>query len=169
MWILLYKATRDGFRAQDLHRLSNGQTQTMSIIKTEQDHLFGGYASVAWSSAETYISDPQAFIFTLTNPNSISPTRYLINTLLKQYAFYHGVSYGPTFGGGHGIYVRSCSNSAGSYFNFPHSYMDTTGLGSETFTGNRTFTATEIEVYKLVGWRHNRTEFDLSSMRNQCF
>lgn len=150
-WQLLYKATRDGFRGQDFHRLCDGRPQTMSIIKSRNGYLLGGYAHAAWNSSNTYTNDPRAFLFTLVNPNSIQPTRYLVRGGAEQYALYNGATYGPTFGGGHDILVSGASPNATSYTSFAHSYMDTTGMGQRTFTGNYTYVVADVEVYRLLG------------------
>lgn len=150
-WKLLYKATRDGFRGQDFHRLCDGHPQTMNIIKSKNGYLFGGYAHTAWNSSNTYTNDPRAFLFTLVNPNSIQPMRYLVRGGSEHSAFYNYGIYGPTFGGGHDIFVSGASPNATSYINFPFSYSDTTGMGSRTFTGNYTYVVADVEVYRLLG------------------
>jgi hypothetical protein len=150
-WKLLYKATRDGFEAADFHRFCNGQAPTMTIIQSQQGYLFGGYTNVAWNSSYNYGNDPHSFIFTLSSPHSILPTRYLITGGKEQYAIFDVPSYGPTFGGGHDIYVPDKSNATDGYTNFPHTYTDTTRKGSVTFSGNYSFRTSDIEVYKLLG------------------
>ncbi|CAF1168933.1 unnamed protein product [Adineta ricciae] len=150
-WKLLYKATRDGFGSTDFHRLCDNHAPTMTVIQSTNYYLFGGYANLAWNSSGNYINDPHAFIFTLTNPNSIPPTRYLIRGGLEQYGYYDSSSYGPTFGGGHDIYLRNYSNATDCHTSFPATYTDTTNKGSITFTGNFTFRPREIEIYKLLG------------------
>ena len=69
-------------------------------------------------------------------------------------------SYGPTFGGGHDIYLSDkCNENNGSYTNFPHSY----NLASNPYTNNqashtafcgaasgKNFKVIEYEVYKVI-------------------
>ena len=149
-WVLIYKATRDGFRSNDFHRYCNKQGPTMTIIQSKTGgYLFGGYTSVSWQSIDNYAVDNNGpFLFTLTNPHGIPPTKYKIahpKSAIRDHS-----DYGPIFGGGHDInvcdqsYTTTYSNS-----NFPHSYIDTTGKGNATFTGNKNFQTREIEVYKL--------------------
>lgn len=113
-------------------------------------YLFGGYAHAPWNSSDTYTNDPRAFIFTLVNPNSIPPTRYLIKGGQEQYAYYNGADYDPTFGNGHDIYVPDESNETTGHTSFGYTHTDTTGKGTLTFTRNRTFLTNEIEVYKIL-------------------
>jgi len=150
-WQLLYKASRDGFDVNVFHNRCNNNGATMKIIQSNNNYLFGGYTSVAWASSNQYAVDSNAFLFTLTNPHNILPTKYPVQPSKTQHTVYHGNGYGPTFGGGHDLYVCTNSNSNNSsYTNFPNTYTDTTGQGNNTFTGTRNFTASDIEVFKLA-------------------
>ena len=151
LWNLIFKATRDGFRGVDFHRFCDRRTQTVVAIRSKAGYVFGGYARAVWNSSFIYTNDPSAFIFTLVNPNSIPPTRYLIKRGSEQYALYNNPNYGPTFGGGHDIYVPDISNEATGYTNFPISYIDSTGRGALTFNGNLSFETNDIEVYQILG------------------
>ena len=148
-WQLLYKATRDGFRARDFHRLCDSKGPTLTIIKSTNGYLFGGYTRQSWISRYSYVRDTHAFLFTLTNPYSIRPTKYSIINGRQNTAFYGGSNYGPTFGGGHDIYVPDNSKYNNGYTNFGHTYRDTTGRRKNTFTGSYKFKTSEIEVYRI--------------------
>jgi hypothetical protein len=149
-WMLIYKATRDGFGSNDFHRCCDNQGPTMTVIRSKDGgYIFGGYTSVSWRSTEKYAEDMNGpFLFTLINPHGIPPTKYPVNK--TEHSIYDSKGSGPTFGGGYDLLV--CDNSqtkADSYSNFPYSYMDTTNRGSMTFTGNRNFQTSDIEVYRL--------------------
>jgi len=148
---LLYKASRDGFDVNAFHKLCDNKGPTITIVQSTNNYLFGGYTSVAWTSSGSYAVDSNAFLFTLTNPYNIPPTKYPIQSSKTQNAVYHHSTYGPTFGCDHDLHV--CANSSSvnsSYTNFPSNYTDTTGRGNNTFTGNRAFMTTDIEVFKLA-------------------
>ncbi|CAF1263987.1 unnamed protein product [Rotaria magnacalcarata] len=150
-WELIYKATRDGFDANAFHSRCNDRGPTITIIQSNNNYLFGGYTAIPWTSDNSYKSDTTAFLFTLTNSHSIPPTKYLIDSSKAVYTVNHNSGYGPTFGGGHDIYLTNASNANNSsYTNFPYTYLDTTGKGNDTFTGARNFTASDIEVFKLA-------------------
>jgi hypothetical protein len=150
-WELIYKALHDGFDANAFHIQCNNKGPTITIIQSDDDYLFGGYTSVAWTSSGAWAVDSNAFLFTLTNPHNIPPTKYPIQRSRKANAVYHKHGYGPTFGAGHDLHVASNSNSNyTSYATFPYAYSDTTGQGSNTFTGHRNFTVADIEVFKLA-------------------
>ena len=40
---LLYQATRDGFSAKAFHQKCDGYQNTLTIIKTNGNYVFGGY------------------------------------------------------------------------------------------------------------------------------
>jgi len=145
---LIYKATKDGFAAADFHQKCDGKGPTLTVIKSTGGHLFGGYTSKQWSSAKNRFGDDSAFLFTLTNPHNIPPTKYSIS---GSDAIYDEPTYHATFGGGHDIRVYSNAHqNQKSYSVFPHSYDDTTGKGNTTFTGTDNFTVADIEVFSVV-------------------
>jgi len=155
-WHLVYKAARDGFSIDDFHRCSDGQGPTMTIVQTLDKYLFGGYTSVSWNFHQGVIAganDRTAFLFTLSNPHGISPTRYIIKSSGENAIVPNAM--GPTFG--HydiSVYPNSNLNSE-SFIQFPTHYIDTTGKGYLTFTGSTNFTTTDIEIYRLANiWDH---------------
>ena len=153
-WQLIYKASRDGFDAIEFHTRCDNKGPTMTVIRSNNNYLFGGYTSVAWtSSVNGYQNDTNAFLFTLTNPHKIPPTKYQINSAKAECGVYQAANYGPWFGSSSGndllCYANSNSNSS-SYTKFPSSYIDTTGKGNNTFTGAMYFTTSDLEVFQLA-------------------
>ena len=71
-----------------------------------------------------------------------------------QYDIYCNPSYGPTFGGGHDIYVSSNANTTnGSYSNLGHSYKHPqyayrTNEAKSFLAGSFNFLLSEIEIYQ---------------------
>lgn len=151
-WILLYKASRDGFDEGSFHALCDNQGPTMTIILSNNNYLFGGYTAIPWTSDNgSYKNDSTAFLFTLTNPHQIPPTKYLIRSGNTQYAVYHHPSYGSTFGSGHDICLANNRDANMTcYSSFSGTFYDTTGQGNLTFTGAYNFTPSDVEVYKLA-------------------
>ncbi|CAF1062656.1 unnamed protein product [Adineta steineri] len=150
-WKLIYKATCDGFDANAFHSHCNNKGPTMTIIQSNTNYIFGGYTSASWTSSQRWQNDERAFLFTLTNPHNIPPTKYTIRSDRAVNAIYDSSDYGPTFGAGCDIGIHNTSNSNYSnYTYFPLSYDDTTGKGNNTFTGANCFTTSEIEVFKLA-------------------
>ena len=155
-WELIYKATRDGFRAEDFHLCSDSKGPTVTIIQAKNgNYLFGGYTKIPWTGDTYYKRDPAAFVFTLTNPNGIPPTKFSQKGD-HSYSICHGQNCGPIFGGAAEENdmredLRICTEANQndrSKSEFPIAYIDTTGKGATLFTGTKNFMVAEIEVYK---------------------
>lgn len=146
---LLYRSSEDGKSASDFHRKCDSKGPTVTIIRDVNGYVFGGYTAVNWyGGSNAYANDTTAFLFSLKNPRGAAPAKYNRNTSANSYAIYNHNGYGPTFGGGHDIYVDN-THSNGCYLNFPYSYIDSTGAGNATFTGAYNFTPSEIEVWRV--------------------
>ena len=62
---LIYRASRDGFAASSFHSKCDNFSNTVTIIKTISNSVFGGFTSAQWTSDWGYIYDANAFIFIL--------------------------------------------------------------------------------------------------------
>ena len=150
---LIYRGTRDGSDSQTFHNKCDNQGPTIILCKNEKDNIFGGYASISWTSDDNFHAANGSFLFTLTNIHGTAPTKYS-NTQNYNYAVYHYSGCGPTFGGNHDLYI--CSNylnSTSSYATLGYSYPDVLGKGNSIFSGdnNKTnFKLKELEVFKLL-------------------
>ena len=49
---LLYRASRDGWDASDFHRICNDKGATVTVVKSSDGYIFGGYTDVAWGMME---------------------------------------------------------------------------------------------------------------------
>ena len=144
-WKLLYRGSRDGFSSQNFHSKCDNQGPTVTVIKSTTGHLFGGYNADSWDSSGQDKTNPQCFIFTLTNPHGFPPTKFFYKSGRSSYC--HS-GYGPIFGGASDIAVfDNCNSNNCSSTGFPASYDDSLGKGTETFTGADKFTVSEIEVF----------------------
>jgi len=146
---LLFRGTRDG---QNFHDKCDNQGETITLIKNDKGYIFGGYTSIPWSSACSYYSAPNSFIFTLTNIHGTQPNKFISKNDKKE--VYHHNSYGPRFG--YGCDIGICLNCIkdGGWSNFPNTYQDNLGKGKSIFTGdfnndNSNIKIKEIEVFKL--------------------
>jgi len=153
--VLLYRATRDGFEASSFHSKCDGKANTVTIIKTNSNYIFGGYTSAAWNGHVGRITDSAAFIFSLRRNGVSYSDKFGVTQ--SDYAIYSLINYGPTFGSGHDIYVVDNSNvGTGSHANFGYSYALPAGYTYEA-SNTQSFLAgsyngwltTEIEVFQL--------------------
>jgi hypothetical protein len=149
-WTLLYRGSRDGFRAKDFHLKCDKKSPTLTIIKAQDSgFIFGGYTEAEWdSNCMEYRVDPNAFLFSLTNKED-EPCK--MNVVDPTCAIYCESYYGPVFGG-YDLNINddadieeSCSN-LGDAFRHPKYKYSTTE--AETFlAGSLDFRISEIEVY----------------------
>ena len=149
-WELIYKASRDGFDTNAFHTRCDNKGPTMTVVQSNSNYLFGGYTAIAWTSDGGWKKDTTTFLFTLTNPHSIPPTKYVVNPGNVENAVFHSSTYGPTFGSSNDLYLVNNCNSSNSSISFPSGYTDTTGKGNKTFTGSSSFLTSDIEIFKLA-------------------
>ena len=145
---LLYRASRDGFAADRFHAKCDNRARTLTLIKTTNGCVFGGYTEAIWNKHSAYKRDDKAYLFSLVN-KSRQPIRMPIKN--AEYAIYCDEEYGPTFGCGHNIHVSSNSNvNMESYSSLGHSYAFSLATHRSSFlAGSFNFRTTEIEVFQL--------------------
>ena len=149
---LLWRATRDGFKAKDFHRLCNDKPNTLLIIKSTTGYIFGGYASLAWSSSGGSKSDSNAFLFTFCNPANM-PLKLNIKKEEEEWAVYHDSEWGPTFGSDLFVSGEPNTNNKSRYspkhYDEPNGQKNVNGgifvLGGSTAN----FQTAEIEVFQV--------------------
>ena len=146
-WTLLYRGTRDGFCAINFHSKCDGHSNTLTLCKAkETSYIFGGFTTIGWDSSSGFKSDPNAFLFSLTNKDNQPCKMKQIDT--NQSIYCHS-GYGPIFGA-NDLYICDNSNTtAGSYSDLGHSYQHPQpSQGYSYLAGSHPFQLSEIEVYK---------------------
>ena len=155
---LLFRSSRDGASAAAFHSRCDAQGPTLTLIKDTDGNVFGGYASVQWSSlaadAGSFRSgimcynDPAAFLFTVVNPHADPPA--LFPSKADGYSIRCDSSFGPCF---RDLYVSGAFDG-GSSTNIGYGYAlhgDATRHSGETvLTGARHFAPAEVEVWGLA-------------------
>ena len=63
--IRIYRASEDGDKAENFHRLCDGNTNIIILIKTKNGKKIGGYTSIGFSNVNQSILDDTAFIFSI--------------------------------------------------------------------------------------------------------
>ena len=152
-WRLIYRASRDGFGAKDFHLKCDGKSHTLTICKVKGcGFIFGGYTEAIWESLkEKYRTDPNAFVFSLTNKEN-KPLK--MNTTNAKRSIYCSSSLGPIFGDGHDIYIADNANQTmnsysilGDTYKHPEYFQGSDQV--QTFlAGSFEFQLDEIEVYQ---------------------
>ncbi|KAK8789848.1 hypothetical protein WA158_006628 [Blastocystis sp. Blastoise] len=152
-WKLLFRASEHSYSASEFHKYCDNKGETVTLIKhighNNHINIFGGYTNQDWDSSTGYKHYSREFLFTLSNEHNIPPTQY--NNTSGSNAIYCNSSYGPTFGGGHDIYISNqCHSNTSSYSN-PHSYsFYNTSQGSTLFANMSSFTVEDYEVWGRI-------------------
>jgi hypothetical protein len=154
---LLWRGSRDSFRASAFHGTCDGHANTLTLIEDTKGNIFGGFTPVKWESASEFPkADPslRSFLFTLRNPHSATPRKFELRPQMQELAIYCDYSLGPCFGGCPWEIAVSgdCNgNSTSSTNGFGAVYVNDTGMdGRIVFTGSRDFTVKEIEVFEII-------------------
>ena len=113
---LLYRATRDGFNAAAFHNKCNGRRNTVTLIKTDSNDVFGGFTSAAWNSSYTYIADAKAFVFSLRRNGTSNNEKFMIKPSNSNTALIGNPKHGPIFGGGNGNAINKSCNYCRNYY-----------------------------------------------------
>jgi hypothetical protein len=159
---LIYRASRDGFEASSFHSKCDNISNTVTIIKTTSNSVFGGFASASWSSILTNnyfngacIYDSNAFIFSLRRSGNSNKERF--NVTQPQWAIYSSFTWGPLFG--YDIVVSDNSNTnEKSFSDWGHAYEfipknipdESEYYGQSYLAGSFFWQTTEIEVYQVT-------------------
>jgi len=144
---LLLRGSRDGFQAYVFHQKCDQKGETIVIVESTLGHVFGGYTTIPWSSANNYVNDTKSFIFLLRSTKGSAPSRWEVTNTAN--AIYSYTAYGPTFGGGFDFYLcDNCNSTNSSYSNLGHSY----GAPKDTslLAGAYNFTVKDYECFQVV-------------------
>ncbi|XP_078350446.1 uncharacterized protein LOC144635232 [Oculina patagonica] len=148
-WRLLFRASRDGFAAATFHSKCDNKGATVTIVKSG-NNIFGGFTEVPWASQGKWTTCRDAFLFSMVNPRGLGPTKMPLKSQQQQYGIYCDCSCGPTFGGGHDLYISDNANTnTSSYSTLGNTYECPPGQQDTFFTDGRYFTVTNYEVFAL--------------------
>ncbi|KAG0259769.1 hypothetical protein BG011_002380 [Mortierella polycephala] len=147
---LQYRATRDGFDAASFHLACDQRGPTLTVVRTDNGAVFGGFNSSSWSShpSGVYSTSRTNFLFTLKSRDC--PTRENVLFSIKgngNAAAYNKADYGPTFGVGHDLFLgTNCNLTCLSSSTLSSSYH-APGAYASTLAGSSFFRVQEYEVF----------------------
>ncbi|KAG0250587.1 hypothetical protein DFQ27_009333 [Actinomortierella ambigua] len=107
---LLYRASRDGFQAEQFHARCDHRGPTVTVARTEGGQVIGGYNAASWSSHVTglYSAATTNFLFVFADPKRPDRPRYKYDMMPNSGGGSHyssgngGIGYGYGSGGGGG-------------------------------------------------------------------
>ena len=101
--------------------------------------------------ASGYSTSSKSFVFSLLDKEGLAPFKSMATN--TSFSVYRGSSCGPTFGGGHDIYIADNANqNTNSYTDFGTSYSLPNEVtdSSTILAGTRYFSPDEVEVFYLA-------------------
>lgn len=150
-WKLIYRASDDGFSSNNFHLKCDDYLDTLTLIKTNDNYVFGGYTSLPWGlvKPEEKSIFHHEFIFSIKNPAQKMMRFDCRDNRLP--SNYRSMSKGPNFC--NDICISNNSNKHNDNFiSVGNSYVRT-GLSLDEakkfFTGSQNFLVSEIEVFKI--------------------
>jgi hypothetical protein len=145
----IYKASRDGFGAQDFHTACDKKGATLIVVLSEHGHLFGGFTTVPWGSIENnrFGEDKNAFLFTLTNPKEVPPQTFPVGNDHAKFAMKQVMGTGPIFGGGSDLMISTDAHVQRKSYSCVSSYKFPAGFA---FTSSQNFKVTDWEVFLFL-------------------
>ena len=160
---LLYQASKHKFSSTDFHRLCNGKSPTLVIVRSG-DCIFGGYTEVPWKTTQ----DPELaegsgaeFLFSLVNKSGSDPIKFPLKNKSQKKCILQCGRYGPSFGadvkGMCELHIANNANinSHSHTMGFP-SMFSGRDCDKTIFAGSERFQVMEYEVF-LVKRRGNGT------------
>jgi hypothetical protein len=145
---LLYRGSVHGNSSSAFHQRCDNKGPTVTLVRCTAGYMFGAYTPEQWTSRGKYCAAVNSFLFSLLNPVGTPPTKYDV-VFGDTEALLDSPTCGPSFGSGNDFHIGD--KWLNCEFNFPTSFTDSTGRGSETFTGFASFTPAEVEVWQVTG------------------
>ena len=147
---LLYRASVDGFESANFHKKCDNIANTVSIVRSSNGNVFGGFTTQSWDGLNCYKRDADAFIFSLINQENIAK-KILVKPSECHNAIYCYPNYGPDFGSGHGFFVENMANTKNCTSKLPSSYNYNGAIDGKIYlAGSQLFTVSEVEVFSLT-------------------
>jgi len=99
-WVLgrrLFSTSVDGNTAEAFHKKCDDQGETVTLVKSSNGHVFGGFSSVPWSTNEGYKNCADS-VWLFKYHDDGQGERIDIQPKFRQYAVRHSRTSGPCFG-----------------------------------------------------------------------
>ena len=92
---LLYQASKDGFEVEKFHKNCDNKKNTIILIITDNNKIFGGFTELEWDDYSELKEGNKGFIFSISN-NKLYYNKSKYKIECREYL-------GPTISGGFGI------------------------------------------------------------------
>jgi hypothetical protein len=162
---LLWRGSRDGFKAQEFHLRCNSYRNTLTVILDTKGNIFGGFTPQKWESPvlnwrqkteKDFLKTDhslKSFLFTLKNPHDIPARRFPLKAEMKHQAINCCHEFGPCFGFGPPDIIVSdnCNTFKTNFASLGRTYTNNSGVNNDIiFTGSSSFQVRDIEVFEIT-------------------
>lgn len=139
---LLYKAKRHGDRAKDFHLRCDMYRNTLTIIKTKEGLIFGGFTSQTWEGNDFDKEDENAFCFSLDKHK-------IYNSIKGKKAIFASPNEGPCFQNCIFEVKDNCFDNGGTCDSDVKSHFDNIESEYEINGGKNNFLVEDLEVFAV--------------------
>jgi hypothetical protein len=148
---LLYRGSRDGFSANAFHEKCDNIPKTLTLIKSTNEYIFGGFIEQTWDQSGNDKSDPKAFLFSLVNYEN-RPVKISFGSSLAENgrrSHYCITNCGPYFGLEDLSVLGFCNISSLRFYMHPNNNLES--FDRTTFlAGSNQFDIKDIEVFQKI-------------------
>ena len=137
---LLYRVSRDGDSSSTFHQKCDNIKDTITLVKTKNDLIFGGYTNETWNGSD-YKKDDKAFCFSID-------LKKKYNNKKTDYSIYCTKGYGPCFGAALFWIQDNCLSKGGFMNDGLNQNYDNQIKKNEINFGNGNFNVIDVEVYE---------------------
>lgn len=154
-WKLLYRGSEDGFSASKFHLKCDNKPNTFTIVKSVSGFIFGGYSESHWDQSNSYKTDPNAFLFSLTNKDN-KPIKMPLIPGKESQSIYATSVCSARFGAGSDLIIADNANTnSNSFTNLGSTFKHPVyGFGTNEakcfLAGNYNFQVYDIEVFQKI-------------------
>ena len=135
----LYQASIDGFGIDNFHKKCDGKKNTIVLVITDNNRIFGGFTELEWDNYSEYKEGNKGFIFSI-NDNKIYYNKSKYKIECKSY-------FEPQFEGGFSIYSRDNYNFGHDITTYEHIF-DTEGKEC-ALAGKFEFNIKDYSVFQI--------------------
>ena len=139
---LLYKAKRHGDKAKDFHLRCDMYRNTLTIIKTTDGLIFGGFTSQTWEGNDFDKEDENAFCFSLDKHK-------IYNSIKGKKAIFASPNEGPCFQNCIFEVKDNCFENGGTCDSDVKSHFDNIENDYEINGGKNNFLVEDLEVFAV--------------------
>jgi hypothetical protein len=140
---MLYSAKLNGDSSKIFHKLCDNHFNTLVLVKTDKENVFGGFASKSWNSMELgRKKDLKSFIFSLNKKKIYSAKKD------KKFHLYCSEFDGPCF---YAFSIEDfCLKNGGFCDEVQKCNFDSFQSDYEINNGNKKFVVDQLEVFEIL-------------------